>query len=237
MNRLLQLGAALVLISSLTTRAYAQETHNINLDRPFQVGQKMRVRGTGSQKFKVTAIVRGRSQHVQETQSSITFESVAEILEVDDAGRPTRVAHTIHRCEVISDGRTSVIAEEGTTLIARRGNGQTIFQVSGHTVDTEQQQMLEVVAGLDTEQDTRDVLYGTSQPRTIGEQWPINVVAMAKEFQRHSRKKVRTQDVSGTSEHADVDDAGFTCGWACAARRRFRGRQRSPLGFWGDAVP
>ncbi|MCH8344177.1 MAG: hypothetical protein IH983_09325 [Planctomycetes bacterium] len=199
MNRLLQLAAASVVLACLAAPAYAQEKYSISLDRPLQVGQKMHVWGEGSQEFTVTATMHGRSQPPEATQSSISFESVAEVLEVDDAGRATRVAHTIRKCEMISDGRAVVIAPKGARLTARRGNGQTIFHVNGTTVDLQQQLMLEVVAGLDTERDTRDELYGTSQPRALGEQWPINADAIAKEFQRYTSTTVRTQDISGTT--------------------------------------
>ena len=208
----LRAGAAWLLILAATAGADAQETYTVKLTRPLRVGWRMQMWSEASQEMTLTIMMGGRSEQVESSKLSVTFESLATIVEVDGDGRAILVTHKVRASELIHDGIPSEIVAPGTKVTARRGHGQTIFEVDGQRVDPSVQQALELVAGLDTDGATDDELFGTKQPAQVGKEWPIDTEAVAREFQRYTSKKVRAEDVSGTGKLVDfTEQDGVPC--------------------------
>jgi hypothetical protein len=189
------ISAALAACGTTATRA----EHTIKLTRPMEVGQKLHVQAKGSAEVSTTVTMGGEPQDLGAVSFSVRFDSVAEIIKVDRFGRPMAVAHTINECVMIRRDRPSLIVPPGATLIARRGTGETTFFVKKRRFSDVQKLALEVAAGLDDYGMTDDELFGSSQPREVGGQWPINAEALAAEFQKYGTHRVNPDLISGTT--------------------------------------
>ena len=198
-------GIVLVLLGCFVTAASAQTQHQIKLTRPLEVGQKLRVRSDGSFKVTITATTGKQPKELKTVSFTVNFDSVAEILKVDEHGRPVRVAYTINECFMTKRGHRSDIVPKGATLIARQGRDQkTIFFAKKSSppggarhFDELMLKALELTAGLESSVATDDELMGSSQPRRVGEEWPINSEAFAAYFQGVTPRKVGPENILG----------------------------------------
>ena len=117
-------GIVLVLLGCFVTGANAQTQHEIKLVRPLEVGQKFRVRSDGSFKVTITATTGKRPKELANVSFTVKFDSVAEILRVDEHGLAVRVAYTINECFMTKRGHRSEGAERPSSSprrAARRG--------------------------------------------------------------------------------------------------------------------
>ena len=199
-----------VLLAVATTAATAESPHTIRLTRPVEVGHGFHLRATGSVDVATTTVVSGRPQNAATVKLSATLDAVGRVITVDDAGRPVGIAYLINECKMTRHGYTSTIISKGKTLIARQGDKQTKFFVKKTSFTDFERHALETVAGMDTYLATRDQMFGTEQPRNVGEQWPIDPHAVATEFQRYTPQKVKPGDIVGTTVFMELIDFGGT---------------------------
>ena len=204
--------AVCVGLAFATRPVAAQAEHTIVLTRPVAVGDRFHVSAESSMDIDMTVVTGGRSENVTKIQMSVTFDSAAQVIKIDELGRPIGIAYTINECTVTRHGRTTNLIPEGATLIARLGAGETTFFVKKMRFDEMQRAALETVAGLDGYRATKDQLFGSSRPRRVGEEWSIDVVALAAEFQPYTAHKVSPEDFKGRTSLAEIIEyEGQTC--------------------------
>lgn len=120
----------------------------ISLDRDVKVGQRWHLHANGSRQRTLTGTTDGRSQSLETQQLAVVIDADAETMAVDDLHRPTAIAYTITKCAMRLDGEAWHIAEAGATLIARRTESGTVFEVDGVTPAPEENAALRIVAAL-----------------------------------------------------------------------------------------
>ncbi len=182
-----------------TTVATAQSPQSIRLTRPVAVGHSFRLVATGSTDIVTTMVTDGRAGRADTVKLSANFDAVGHVIKVDDAGRPIGIAYAITECTMKQHGYTSTIIPRDATLIARQGGTRTKFFVKKKRFTALERQALETVAGIDVYLLTKDDMFGTQNPRNVGEWWPISSEAVAMEFQRYTPQEVEPGNITGST--------------------------------------
>lgn len=173
-----------------------EEQYNIRLDRPDKVGD------TYSQsvqaKFKQDNLSRVRDSlpRSQQAEFSVELEGTVKVLAVDEQNRQaTKLSCTV--AKLVRDGQP--VLAEGTIVIAENNKGTTRYTVDDQAVDPPVAQSLREVLWTsrgDTS-DNDDTLFGTNQPRKVGDSWSINPDAAVRTFSRDG-VEVSKDRVAGT---------------------------------------
>jgi hypothetical protein len=178
----------------------------INVARPMKVGQRMIVRGSATQQGTITNVSNGREHEVNGNTTSISFDGVARVLEVDAEGWPTAVSYEVENCTVTLDGTTTELASKGSVLEARRSGDRTTYRLDRRQVNPPQARALDLILGLDSHDATDGTLLQSAQPRTVGESWAIDADKAARGLQWLAGRSVSSDHVSGLCTLVDVEN-------------------------------
>src|SRR5438045_6803322 len=86
-------------ILALATLASSNEPdYEIRIHRPDKAGMKFDVAITSALKREMTTSINGRETPAQEEVIAVELKAVAEIVEVDDAGRDLKVTYVVEKC-------------------------------------------------------------------------------------------------------------------------------------------
>ena len=208
----LRLGIVSVLVASATAVATAESPHTIRLTRPVKVGHAFHLKSNCSTDIATTVTTDGRKENAGTIKLTAIFDAVGSVMKIDDAGRAISIAYTVNECTMKRHGHTSTIVPKGATLIARQGKTQTRFFVKKTRFSEFEQLALETLAGMNAYLATKDEMFGSTSPRSVGEQWPINSMAVAAEFQRYTPQKVVPDNIDGTTALLElIDFEGQQC--------------------------
>ena len=199
MRRQLGSGIAVVAVACVAAGARAETPYDINLTRPIEPGQRLHIVAEATIDVSTTADMGDGPKEIGSVKMKVKLNSIAQVMKVDEHGRPTAMAHTIKECIMIRGGRPSMIVPPGDTLVARQRSGKMTFFAKKRRFNMLQQMALEAVAELDIYGATEDELFGSSRPRRVGEHWPINAEALAAELGRLAHRKSRAEDIRGTT--------------------------------------
>ena len=79
---------------------------------------------------------------------SVEYAGVRKVLEVEPAGRPTKVSDNIEKLVLIRRGTRAELAKRGSVLVASIQGKKKTFQIDGQTVDPESAKALELVVDI-----------------------------------------------------------------------------------------
>ena len=191
-----RLGAPALIWALLLVGAVRGEEYNIRLSRPDKVGdtyfQSVRA------KFELHNMSRVREglPRTQQEEFSVELEGTIKVLAVDEKNRQaTKLSCIVSK--LARDGQP--VFPEGTVVIAESRQGTTQYTVNDQPVDSPAAQALKEVLWTnrgDTPDDD-DTLFGTSQPRKVGDTWSVNPDAAVRAFSRDG-VEVSKDRVAGT---------------------------------------
>src|SRR5881227_3386229 len=102
---------SLLLICGLAQAAEKQ--YEIRIHRPDKAGMKFDVAITSALKREMTTSINGRETPAQEEVIAVELKAVAEIVEVDDAGRDLKVTYVVEKCVKSSGEKDEDILAKG----------------------------------------------------------------------------------------------------------------------------
>lgn len=175
----------------------------IRLERAEHAGQRWRVNAV-ARDSRVREPVGIEGERMEETVV-VELTAVTEVLEVDGEGRQLRDQHTIERLEATVEGETpGAILPPGSVVTVIRGDDPVVLVDGAEPAEAILEALdLALDFGVDTNDDE---VFGTSEPRAIGERWPVDVERAQRMF------PVRSEAMRGTvhiDERVDVD--GQSC--------------------------
>lgn len=188
----------LVVASALTQ---GQE-YKVRISQPEKVGNKFAISSTATEKLSTTVDVRGIPP--QEVAYTIDLDGTVEILAVNDkTGQPTKLSCTVSKCT--RDGQK--LYDAGTVIAADSKNGHEVITVNGNELDPRSTEQLSGILQTHKPDDTEtdDKMFGTEQPRKVGDSWPVNSEAVAKAFSEQGEGlPINKDDVSGSVKLVSV---------------------------------
>jgi hypothetical protein len=178
MNKLTT-AAALAIVALSSVAAFAADEFKIKMDRPFKVGDSVRIATNTSVRQSQKAEIGGQAS-VQTDEFKATIEGTETIDAVTEKGGEA-VKLTIKITKCIKDGADLIPA--GSTLTAENVDGKTQFKVDGtEPADDVKQVLGELVDTTKPDGSSTDEVFGTDKPKKVGDTWPGKTDLVAKDI-------------------------------------------------------
>ena len=194
----------------------ADDSYTLKLERASKKGDKFLVAGAAmhSQLQKVSQ--GGVVAPDQKTYGSMTFEGGVEVLDVDAGGRVTKAQCTVNHCDLSTeegaDAKEALAA--GTVLTQSIVDGKkSVTGDKGELAPEVADLVGEFMPG-DTKDEggDADALFGTKEPKKVGDVWPINGEAVAESLGKEMQTKIDPANVKGDVKLAEVvEQEGMQC--------------------------
>ncbi|MEY2484584.1 MAG: hypothetical protein QOH39_232 [Verrucomicrobiota bacterium] len=184
-------AAVLLLIVGSSSPLLAQQDYEIRLNRSLKPGNQFKVfaRGRILEDFQISLA----HEPLQETKDDFEVEYAAtrKVLEVDKAGRATKVSDIIEQLSVIRAGNHAELAQRGASLVAFVQGKKKIFEIDGQRVDDQTEKALKVVIDITTGGPSDDEVFGTRARKKLGESWNMNKILAVEDFAKRSNVELR----------------------------------------------
>jgi hypothetical protein len=187
----MKVAAVLFSILAVSGTLFSQQDYGIHLDRPLKSGDQSQVLVSGKSFEEI--LITSDAEVVQHTKDefSVEYTVTRKVLEVERAGRPSKVQDTIQRLWVTRAGNRTELAPPGAILVATIEDKKKKFRIDDKTVSTETAKALKVVIDISTGGATDDDIFGTRTRKKVGDSWNMNTVAAAEDLQRRSDVELR----------------------------------------------
>ena len=198
---------------SATARDYS-----IQPVRPARIGSRFRVTATGTKGVRLSYTVNGVENRGDQTAFKVEVKAVGEVLEVDAAGRPTRVRYSVEKCLRTDEGPGVEVVAKGAAVVARIAEGETVFELDGGTLGMAARDALALVLSLGEEK-SQEALFAppawppspaSSDPpsdrRRPGDSWPVDPQA-ARESLTSGSLEIDPASIAGTATLVGVRSA------------------------------
>ena len=151
----------------------SEETYAIKLSHPAKVGERYHVRIHGSNTEQMLVSL-GRKTNARSNTVIVELEGEIKVLETDQRGHRTKYACTVGTC-VTDTGRGKMkLFEKGDVIVTSAVNGKKDFSLNETNVSREAAAALGIVLSVYTGGHDDDDIFGTKEPKRIGDAWAIN---------------------------------------------------------------
>jgi hypothetical protein len=188
----------------------AAEKYSVKIHRPLTKGQVLAV-DVEAHQTSGAAVKDGEEKQVVAVVEQIDFHLVGEVSidEVSPDGRAA--AATLKVTSFVHSGTKEEILPAGSVVNAKRAEGGVLEPVlEGGTLTDDQKRLLQVAFPLERP-GTRlgDELFGTPEPRAVGESWPFNRAYVVEDL-REDGYGASENNVDGTVKLTEVVPCGKT---------------------------
>jgi hypothetical protein len=202
--------------------SHADQRYEIRLTRPQKAGDRYDVAKQGTAKrIMVVSGPAGELRRVEHALA-IELEATVTILKVDDQGRPLKKSLAVRRCRVTENGKVTEPVGSGKVIIAQSRGGRTEISLESGDLSKPARAALDVVVATYSGGPADDEIFGTAQPRAVGESWPISAAAAAKDAAARDIA-IREDDIQGRMRLVRIEKQGPRTALRLAATMDIRG--------------
>ena len=178
----IQRTLAIVLLASMATPTQADDaTYKVRFPATGRVGHRYDVKLSAVQTLKQSVLQGAKVVASQENTVTIDFQATVEILEVNERKQETKRKYLVHRAVAKMGEQELVILPAETEVIAAAGEeGTEIERTDGKVLEQAAKNLLPQLIQFETGELTTDDVFGSDQPRTVGDQWEGNADALVK---------------------------------------------------------
>jgi hypothetical protein len=191
--------AAVVAVGVWPAGAAPEATYAIRLTRPQKVGDRVAVAVKGRQHKKERVSMTGRVVSDSDTTTDVELMALAEVMAVDAKSQATRLAYSIERCTKTANAQTTELLTRGRTVVVEHRGGRAHYTVDGEKAPKNIEEALAIVISAhEPDSATDDEIFGTRERKRIGDEWPVNAEAAARDFTSRGVKIDPANVVGGT---------------------------------------
>lgn len=188
-----------VVIFLSTSSAFAQE-YDIRFTRPTHIGAQYRLVASGQQ-VEETRVASSKEVIENAKQFfSIQLEGVVTVLQIDEHKRENKIKLLVSTC-LLSKEEHSMESEAlptGTEMVIQLREGDEEVFVNGEPADDDIVKMVKMVNLLYAREVTDDDMFGTKEPKKVGDYWAINTIEATKDLADEG-VQIAIEDVHGTT--------------------------------------
>jgi hypothetical protein len=174
----LPLIGTIVLTLFIAETVHAQK-YPVRLSSPDHVGQKNRISLMGSRSQESASSQNGRILKSVSTNMLVIFEGREEVLAVDTTGMAVRESFTVEKFTNLENGITTVLLKPGSVILtdgSREAPNQIVLK-GGVMAESARAAFSLVMPPHRPGSGTDDDVYGTKEPKGVGDRWTINKAA------------------------------------------------------------
>jgi hypothetical protein len=187
----MKLPAVLILVLGVSGALVAQQDYEIRLSRPDKPGDQFQVSVSGTSFEEMLATSDANTVQHTKDEFAVEYAAIRKVLEVERAGRPTKVQDTIQRLLVTRGNNRMELAPAGAILVAAVEDKKKKFKIDDNMVTTQTAKALEIVINLSTGGATDDDIFGTRARKKVGDSWNMNAAAAVEEIRKRSDVELR----------------------------------------------
>lgn len=204
---------AALFLSGLLAPITAQD-FEIKLIRPVKVGERYGVQSKAANEQHMTITADGQAMPPNDEVISTVLTAKAETLGVTPGGRECKTRFTVIKFVKITGDKTEDALPPGTVLVGERPNAKTYtktqFTIADAPVAPDMAKLLGMVISLENDQGVNDdVVFGTKEPKKVGDTWPVNYKAAALDFTAKQNILVDPANISGTATLVEQTQNGL----------------------------
>ena len=160
------------------------QKYTIRLGRSAKVGDRFRIHVTETKSERTKTIVNDKVAKRETKKQIFELEATSTVVRVDSRKRPVHLRLDILQCVQRSDEADDehVVLAKGAVVQAFVREGKTVFQVNGKQVSEGTSEVLDDLINLPTQPISDQDIFGTSEPKKVGDRWPIRADLMARSF-------------------------------------------------------
>ncbi len=186
----------------------APETYKVKIHRHFTAGQELSVDVEAHQLAK--ALVQGAEEQVVGLTEELNIHLVGDVVidEVAEDGRAAAATLTV--TSFVNPKDQSVVLPPGSVVKAKRVDGMLMPELVGGKLTDDQIMLLHLAFPFERP-GTRlgDELFGTPEPRAVGESWPFNRGYVAQDLQEDGIAAAET-GIDGMVKLQEIAPCGKT---------------------------
>lgn len=195
-----------VLASLISSSVFAQKDYEIRLNRPVKPGDQSRFSITGKSFQEMQADADGQVLMHTRDEFSVEYAGVRKVLEVEAAGRPTKVSDNVEKFVLIRRGTRTELAKPGAVIVASFQGKRKTFRIDGQAVDAQSAKALELVVDISRGGPTDDDIFGTKSRKKSGDTWDMSGILAARDLAKRSDVDARNLSGKVTFESVSQDE-------------------------------
>lgn len=167
-------AAAILVLATIPYPAIGDDRrYEIKLDRPCKVGDEFVVTAT-FRRSSTQTVTLGKDSRDSADEFAYELQAAVKVLEVDDAGRTYALSLDVTQCTRSEGPTTTRLVEKPTVVLGSLTGKEGTFTVDGRPVDKALGAVLEQLVPWGQCQRSKDRIFGTTDRKRVGDQWPIN---------------------------------------------------------------
>lgn len=196
---------------ALTPIAALAQSHDIRLNRPVTVGSRYLLSSEAKEERTVSGRLGDDVQPEQTGSYSATLEAEVEVVAIDDKGMAKNVRFHIRSLKIQTETGEKQPFIGGAIILGEMKNRRMVFSVADGQLPERFQSLFELLMEFPSGDADYDAFYGSSQPRAIGDQWPVNAAEVVS-YLAGDKITIKPEDVVGTVKLAGrVEERGVPC--------------------------
>jgi hypothetical protein len=170
---------ALLLAAVVAAQDAARKTYPIKLSRPSKVGLKYRLSVTRSFEQRQIFLVGEEEANREERLLDGSMSGVVTVRRADEKGNERAVTCVVESFSLSVEGRATHPLEKGVSLhIDEKDEQVEVRREDGKAVPDDVRQLLELMFDMTSDSDD-DKMFGSTEPRGVGDKWKGNAEAIA----------------------------------------------------------
>jgi hypothetical protein len=188
--------------------------YEIKIERPIKAGLKYSVSATGTTKQAQIVKVNGQVAQQQQQAFSAALDADVVVLTVNAKGQPKSFEYTVRKFTRTDADKVAELVPAGKVLVVDRTKEKAppFALKDGGALEPQAMQALDLVIS-EGKKDTADddLIFGTSERKAVGAEWPINTEKAAASLSEKDLK-IAKENLSGTVRLNGVEQQnGMEC--------------------------
>lgn len=168
-------GSASDPVEPVTDEPLPPGMHRILLTRPDRVGARARIRRVTTDVRTTRTSKNGGPPKTETVRRRVELDAVTEIRAVDDNRRATEIRYLIDRVEAAGPkGLRPILPPRSELVVLRKAGTPGELRIESKPLDDASLQALKSVIPTSLGANTEQHVFGTTEPRKIGDSWPID---------------------------------------------------------------
>jgi hypothetical protein len=192
-------GSASTGPSSNTTAETATGRFAIHLNRPLALGARFRVESVTEETRSQSVRVGGSVLDQGVTQTATRLTADVEVLEVGASSQVTHARYRVVSFAVEEGGAAREVLPTGAAVDVwpAPNAAEARAQIDGRDVTPEEREVMSGPFHFTRSASDDDLMYGSREPRAVGESWPVDVAAFVRGLGEHSPIQLDPSQVRG----------------------------------------
>jgi hypothetical protein len=204
--------SSVLLAFNVAAPLQAQQKYPIRFSGNDKAGQKYSLTATCENSQQINLKMGGRVEREGE-DFRVALEAQVEILEVDSRGEPFRLTFTVSKLTKTDVRATTELLKPGA-IVDVDGSKAEPYSLRGGSMPDNVREAFEMfhTNNKPNRPNSDDDIFGTTEPKAVGESWSINSAAAAKDLAADSPMVITAERLSGKMTVISVDQIqGASC--------------------------